>query len=105
VPKDSLKSHPNNAGSSITDTSKNRIGFVWEQVGDTLEEKLIRTGINDDTHVEVLSGLTANDEIITSINQTTNKTVSATGAAPKSPFMPTRQQTPTRPPASAGSRP
>jgi HlyD family secretion protein len=102
VAKDSSKRRLQNVGSSITDSSKNRFGFVWELKGDSLIEERIRTGLNDDTHVEVLSGLSTDQQIITSVNLGSKATVSSSSAPPKSPFMPTRQQTPTRPPASRG---
>jgi HlyD family secretion protein len=80
---------------NLADSSarKKSVAFVWVQFGDSLEEKKIHTGLNDDTHVEVLDGLTLSDSVVTSVSQS-GKTTSVPGAAPKSPFMPTRQQTP-----------
>jgi HlyD family secretion protein len=76
------------------------------QEGDSLLEKQIHTGLNDDTHVEVLDGLTASDAVIIRVSQAiVNKGTTST-APPKSPFMPTRPSTPKRPPANAsGARP
>ncbi|HTB24635.1 MAG TPA: efflux RND transporter periplasmic adaptor subunit, partial [Puia sp.] len=41
---------------NLSDSSakKKTVAFVWVQYGDSLEEKKIHTGLNDDTHVEVL---------------------------------------------------
>jgi len=83
---------------------KGTISFVWVQLGDSLEEKQILTGLNDDAHVEVLNGLTVSDSVITSISQTISGPVAAGSNKTKSPFMPTRQPTPARHPASSKPR-
>ncbi|RBL93844.1 efflux RND transporter periplasmic adaptor subunit [Chitinophaga flava] len=59
--------------------------FVWLLKGDTLLQKHIRTGLNDNTQIEVISGLTPSDVVITAINGNTGP-VAASGA--KSPFLP-----------------
>jgi HlyD family secretion protein len=84
-----------NAG-NIADSSarKKTVAFVWVQFGDSLEEKKIHTGLNDDTHVEVLDGLTLSDSVITGVSQAGSNIVPVSSAPPKSPFMPSRQQTP-----------
>jgi HlyD family secretion protein len=82
---------------------KNNLEFVWVQLGSDLEEKKIHIGLNDDTHVEVLDGLTVADSVVTGISQAGSGTTSVTNAAPKSTFMPTRPQTPTR--SKTNSRP
>jgi HlyD family secretion protein len=84
-----------NAG-NLTDSSarKKSVAFVWVQFGDSLEEKKIHTGLNDDTHVEVLDGLTLSDSVIAGISQAGANTAPVSSAPPKSPFMPSRQQTP-----------
>ncbi|HEY4937209.1 MAG TPA: efflux RND transporter periplasmic adaptor subunit [Puia sp.] len=84
-----------NAG-NLADSSarKKSVAFVWVQFGDSLEEKKIHTGLNDDTHVEVLDGLTLSDSVITGISQSGINATPVSSAPPKSPFMPSRQQTP-----------
>jgi HlyD family secretion protein len=84
-----------NAG-NFADSSaiKKTVAFVWVQFGDSLEEKKIHTGLNDDTHVEVLDGLTLSDSVITGVSQAGSKTAPVSSAPAKSPFMPSRQQTP-----------
>jgi HlyD family secretion protein len=69
---------------------KNNTAFVWTLQGDTLKERLIHTGLNDDTHVEVLDGLTAVDAVVTGISTGGKKGATVVAAPPKSPFMPTR---------------
>lgn len=67
--------------------STNRIGssnYVWILRGDTLVQKHVRTGLNDNTHIEVLSGLNENDIVVTGI--TAGGAVAAAGGT--SPFLP-----------------
>jgi HlyD family secretion protein len=103
-PKQSTATGRNNTGSgsskrnagNLADSSarKKSVAFVWVQFGDSLEEKKIHTGLNDDTHVEVLDGLTLSDSVITGVSQAGSNIVPVSSAPAKSPFMPTRQQTP-----------
>jgi len=62
------------------------VNYVWVLKGDTLLQKRIRTGLNDNTQMEVLSGLSPNDAVITGINEPgmTAATAQSTG----SPFLP-----------------
>jgi HlyD family secretion protein len=63
--------------------------FVWVKYGDSLIEKKITTGLNNDTKVQVLSGLTVTDEVVSGVEVAT-KADKASGAA-RSPFMPARR--------------
>src|SRR5579872_895076 len=38
--------------------------FVWVRSGDSLIEKLVQTGLNNDTQVQILSGLTTDDQVV-----------------------------------------
>jgi HlyD family secretion protein len=81
----------NHTPKSRKDTSgvEKEHAFVWVLQGKKLIQKRITTGLNDNTQVEVLSGLTENDLVVTSMPQMT-----ATGkpaAAGASPFMPARR--------------
>lgn len=61
--------------------------YVWVEKGPKeLMQKKIKTGINDNTHVEVLEGLEANDVVVTGA-QSMGK---AAAAGQASPFMPKR---------------
>jgi HlyD family secretion protein len=60
---------------------------VWVLSGKTLIQKKITTGMNDDTNVEILSGLTANDDVVTGIESTASAKKGASTAV-RSPFMP-----------------
>jgi len=61
-------------------------GTVWVVEGSRIVQKRIKTGLNNNTHVEVLSGLTPNDVIATG---TETQATAAQGAA-ASPFLPQR---------------
>ncbi|MDR3714236.1 MAG: efflux RND transporter periplasmic adaptor subunit [Puia sp.] len=109
VEKGGLPGHsfPGTAGDTssreINAAKKGSMAFVWVQSGDSLVERRLTTGINDDTHVQVLDGLTTGDVVVTGIGVS-----SAAGAAnvPTSPFMPTRRASPapSRPAAGGGGR-
>lgn len=63
---------------------------VWLLQGKKLVQTRITIGLNDNTHVEVLSGLTANDMVITDVTGgATGKTAATKPGA--SPFLPARR--------------
>ncbi|MCX6318110.1 MAG: efflux RND transporter periplasmic adaptor subunit [Bacteroidetes bacterium] len=66
--------------------------FIWIKQGDTLVEKRIITGLADDANVKVVAGLSAGDEVITSISSGDNKRKEE--KKQKSPFMPSSPQRP-----------
>ena len=70
--------------------------YIWIKNGDTLTEKRILTGMNDDSNVEVIKGLSPNDEVITGVVSDGNKT--ADNNTQRSPFMPQMRR-----PTSGGS--
>ncbi|TCK83122.1 efflux RND transporter periplasmic adaptor subunit [Albibacterium bauzanense] len=61
-------------------------GSVWVVEGNKIVQKRVKTGLNNNTHIEVLSGLTPNDVIATG---TQSQAVAVQGAA-SSPFLPKR---------------
>jgi HlyD family secretion protein len=65
--------------------------------GDTLTEKRILTGLNDDSFVKVIKGLSPGDEVISGM--ITSETKSNANNTQRSPFMP---QMPQRRPTSGG---
>ena len=79
----------NNPATNESRTTKK--SFVWVKTGDTLTEKRIIVGLNDDTHVEVLKGLSPDDEVITG-TATGEIPAATTDDAQRSPFMPQMQQ-------------
>lgn len=72
-----------------TVVQQSETAYVWVLKDKTLTEKRIRTGLNDDTHVQVLHGLDKGDVVVDGI-QIPQVTGAATPAA-KSPFMPARR--------------
>jgi HlyD family secretion protein len=62
-------------------------------VNDSLIEKRIIIGLNDDTHVQVLHGLTTDDEVVDGIQNPATPPAASSGAT-KSPFMPQRRNNP-----------
>jgi HlyD family secretion protein len=54
-------------------------------------QKSIHTGMTDDTHVQVLDGLSVNDEVVLSEKASATKT--GTAKVARSPFMPARRST------------
>lgn len=68
------------------ETSAIPSSYVWVLEGEKIIQKKITTGLNDNTHVQVLAGLTSNDVVVTG-----TETVAAAGTeASSSPFMPKR---------------
>ncbi|HYC28765.1 MAG TPA: efflux RND transporter periplasmic adaptor subunit, partial [Chitinophagaceae bacterium] len=62
---------------------------VWVKQGNNIVQKNIKTGLDDNTQVQVLEGLSANDEVLTGTSGV--QQLSAKGAAAQSsPFMPQR---------------
>lgn len=61
---------------------------VWLKKDSSIVAQKITTGMNDETEVQVVSGLTPNDEIITGYQQISKKEAKKTTDA--SPFMPRR---------------
>ncbi|MCX2481771.1 efflux RND transporter periplasmic adaptor subunit [Pedobacter sp. MC2016-15] len=66
---------------------KDEPSFVWLVQGKKLVQKRIKTGLNDNTHVQVLEGLTADDVIASGSEQVAK---GAPAGAASSPFMPKR---------------
>jgi HlyD family secretion protein len=64
--------------------------LVWLLQGKKLVKKRILIGLNDNTHVEVLSGLTANDMVATGISGGAAGSVAASTSPGGSPFLPKR---------------
>jgi HlyD family secretion protein len=85
------RDHSRDTAGQELDTSSRKAqkAFVWLKQGDTLVEKRIRVGLNDDSHVEVLKGLSEDDEIATGVEIPVKG--SASTPAARSPFMPARR--------------
>ncbi len=74
---------------------------VWILTGNEIIQKNILTGMNDNIHVQVLSGLTKEDEVIDGVQE--GESLKSVSGQAKSPFMPSRKrQTPGKGSGSSG---
>jgi len=92
---------PDTTKRKMSDTTggvKKTRGFVWVKKEDSLVQKRVVIGLNDDANAEILFGLTTNDEVVEGIeNPNADK---SKGSAERSPFMPPRRNnTPAKPAA------
>jgi len=71
-----------------TNAANHNVAYVWVLQGNKVVQKRIRTGLNNSIDVQVLSGLTPLDNVVTG---TTTAAAQANAANPTSPFMPTRR--------------
>lgn len=65
--------------------------YVWVREGDTLRQKKVVIGLNDNTRTEILSGLSPEEDVIVSMQQATDGET-ATKTQSGSPFMPQRRR-------------
>jgi HlyD family secretion protein len=71
--------------------------MLWVKVGDSIIQKNIQIGLTDDINIQVINGLSANDEIITGIDKE-QALKDIAKSSNRSPFMPPRRvQTTTTP--------
>ncbi|KFF10679.1 efflux RND transporter periplasmic adaptor subunit [Flavobacterium hydatis] len=70
------------------DTVDHKKAIVWKKVGDSIIPKHIKIGLDDDVNVQVIKGITAQDEIITGVNSL--KQSKNSKGADSSPFIPKR---------------
>jgi HlyD family secretion protein len=78
-----------NANIPETKVGKGKEKYVWIKNSDgSLSQKQITVGINDGINVEVKSGLTGNEQIVTSLDEQTEAVAKSESGS--SPFMPKR---------------
>ncbi len=71
-------------------TGKNKEKYIWIKNNDgSLSQKLITVGINDGINIQVISGLSGNEQIVTSLEEQT-EAVASSSEDGSSPFMPKR---------------
>jgi HlyD family secretion protein len=88
-PKDSTRTGRRMGKDVVANGEAGKIAMVWIKKDSTLSRRMIKIGLTDDTNVQVLSGLTAQDVVITGAQQATTAKGSSTSA--RSPFMPPRR--------------
>jgi len=82
---------PKTRGDSLnTDSIVSKRASVWLLKGKTITRRFIRTGLEDGTQVQVVSGLTLTDEVIDGIQQAGTEATQNNNDA-RSPFMPPRR--------------
>jgi HlyD family secretion protein len=74
------------------DTTKLTASYVWVRQGDTLLQKKVEIGLNDNTRAEVVSGFTENDDVVTAMTQEADAKGTRTSGSGSSPFMPQRRR-------------
>lgn len=94
-----------NPDSASKDSSSSKRASVWILNGKTLTRRFIRTGLEDGTQVQVLSGLTEADDVVDGLQQTGAKANQNNDV--RSPFMPPRRGggSGNRPAGQGGGRP
>jgi HlyD family secretion protein len=79
-------------GDSLSrDSVPSKRASVWLLNGKTITRRFIRTGLEDGTQVQVLSGLTTGDEVITGVLQAGTAAGTNNNSNVRSPFMPQRR--------------
>ncbi|MFI5193169.1 MAG: efflux RND transporter periplasmic adaptor subunit [Chitinophagales bacterium] len=100
--KDKSMHRADSAGRKINDTAvviTPQWSSVWVKENDSLIQKKIIIGLNDDTHVQVLHGLSPADDVVDAVQ---NPDILPAAAGPaKSPFMPQRRGSSTKKPPAA----
>ncbi|MDN3659225.1 efflux RND transporter periplasmic adaptor subunit [Ferruginibacter paludis] len=69
-----------------------RKSYVWIKTGDTLMERAVISGLNDDSYVKIINGLLPEEEVITNTVKGSAKTNADN--TQRSPFMPQMQRRP-----------
>jgi HlyD family secretion protein len=83
---DDSKELNNNSPAPPNSSNKQQIGFVWLLKDKNLKRVKVSVGINDNVNVQILAGLTTNDNVVVAINRATKSVKSKTS----SPFIPQR---------------
>jgi HlyD family secretion protein len=89
APKDSTRTGRRMGRDSAATANGAKTAIVWIKKDSTLSRRVIKIGLTDDTNVQVLSGLTTEDVVVTGAQQAATGKGSSTSA--RSPFMPPRR--------------
>lgn len=85
---DTLQTKPDTSKKLTSPDEAAHRASVWIRQGDTLVQRRILTGLNDETNVQVLRGLDTSDNVINDARRLSHSEKSSQAA--KSPFMPSR---------------
>ncbi len=90
APKDTSGMNKNGKRDASETVETGKSAIVWVKKDSTLSRRKIKIGLTDDTNVQVLSGLTTDDVVVSGSHQEETGTKGGSGA-PRSPFMPQRR--------------
>lgn len=89
--KDSTPASRDGRRDSLQTAEAAKTAMVWVKNDSTLSRRRIKIGLSDDTYVQVLSGLSAHDVVVSGAHQE-EKASEANAGQPRSPFMPQRRR-------------
>jgi HlyD family secretion protein len=90
APKDSSGMNKNGKRDTTQMVEAGKTAIVWVKKDSTLTRRKIKIGLTDDTNVQVLSGLST-DDVVVSGSHTEDKSGKGASGTPRSPFMPQRR--------------
>lgn len=90
APKDSSGTGRSGKHDASETGEAGKSAIVWIKKDSTLIRRKIKIGLTDDTNVQVLSGLTTDDVIVSGSHQLETD-AKGSGGTPRSPFMPQRR--------------
>jgi HlyD family secretion protein len=90
TPKDSISASGRRKHDTTRVDSGAKRAVVWIKKDSTLTRRVIKIGLTDDTNVQVLSGLSAGDVVVSGVQQAGTTEKGSSGTA-RSPFMPARR--------------
>jgi len=82
------KNESGQSNAKVPDNLDHKKAIVWKREGDSIIPKHIKIGLDDDINVQIIKGITEQDEIITGVNSL--KQAKGSKGADSSPFMPKR---------------
>ena len=89
APKDSTGTNKSGKREASETVETGKSAIVWVKKDSTLTRRKIKIGLTDDTNVQVLSGLSTDDVIVSGSHQ--ESTGDKGSGTPRSPFMPQRR--------------
>ena len=104
APKDSSSVARKGKRDSLQTDASVKTAMIWIKKDSTLTRRRIKIGLSDDTYVQVLSGLSV-DDVVVSGSHTSGTSAKGTSDPTRSPFMPPRRGGSGNNRSSGGGRP
>jgi HlyD family secretion protein len=76
-----------NGFSSVAEVAKSETATIWVMTSKGIASKAIKTGTSDGVNVEILSGLSAGEEVVYNLKALTKAEVKSESGDNESPFM------------------